>query len=253
MTVMAKRLVPEKLDIPPRISEGNEGQGGENDHDQNDFVLQKSQTRIYSPTWQAVKKNAQRRFISTVDRIVSLSRKDSWAAVPKPLLVDPTELPVVQVGPVIGKVTENSARILLEISEQGKVAMALENVGTTHHKNTPHSRVEKMLEAGRPGIFIFENLDPATRYRVKLTGCQISANRISSFRTFPAERSPTVNFAVISCNKIFITEKEIPSHSDLWAHLAKSIEQRKIDMCLHIGDQVRITPPSLFLLKSSAM
>lgn len=239
---MAKQLISEKIDAPPKYSEDGEGSKGE--IDSSEFIPRRSNSRHHPPNWQSVKKSAQRKFISTVERIMSISRRDSWTGIPKDLLVDLPELPIVQLGPVIGKVTPNSARILLEISESGQIAITLEKesppletVGTNHMRKA-HPTVQKMLVAGRPGIFVFENLDPATRYIVKLKGCQRAANQSSSFWTFPAEGFPSVNFAVISCNKIFITEKEITSHSDLWAHLAKAIEQRKIDMCLHLGDQV---------------
>ncbi|CAM6102417.1 unnamed protein product [Calypogeia fissa] len=239
---MAKRLIPDKVDVSPSSFENTEGYTGDNDGSEvtSTTATRKSTPRHHSPNWQSVKKSAQRKFVSTVEKIMTLSRRDSWTGIPKDLLVDPPELPIVQLGPVIGKVTQNSARILLEISETGKVAIVLEKESPplANHMHKSHPSMQKMLLAGRPGIFVFENLDPGTRYIVKLKGCQKSASQCSSFCTFPAESCPSVNFAVISCNKIFITEKEIPSHSDLWCHLAKAIEQGKIDMCLHLGDQI---------------
>jgi hypothetical protein len=39
----------------------------------------------------------------------------------------------------------------------------------------------------------------------------------------------------ISCNKIFIIEQANTMHSDLWAHLSKSVEARNIDLLVHLG------------------
>ncbi|KAL3694289.1 hypothetical protein R1sor_007940 [Riccia sorocarpa] len=205
----------------------------------------------WSTRARGAKRHAQMSFVSTVERIMSFSRRSSSSDL-RSILTHSGQVSVT-VGPVIGKVTESSARILLEVGEAGNIAMQLEEekaqaedsaaapANRTSEQNgnstvKTGATVTRFLEAGRPAIFVFNDLKPGTRYVVRLTGCCRPVQ--SSFKTFPKDNPSSLNFAVISCNKIFITEKEIPFHSDLWAHLERLIKQKKIDMCLHLGDQI---------------
>ncbi|BBN06633.1 hypothetical protein MPTK1_3g22730 [Marchantia polymorpha subsp. ruderalis] len=201
-----------------------------------------------SPRWSMrdVKKHAQQKFVSTVDRLTSFHRGSGSSNI-KDILKHSGQVNV-SVGPVIGKVTDCTARILLEVGEPGEISMQLEEesvqngvpngqpAAKSKHKKKSGLIVKKSLVAMRPAIFVFENLNPETRYHVRLKGCYPTVP--SSFCTFPRIAPPSLNFAIISCNKIFITEKEIPVHSDLWAHLEKMIRLNKVNMCLHLGDQI---------------
>ncbi|KAL2633411.1 hypothetical protein R1flu_004890 [Riccia fluitans] len=197
------------------------------------------------------KRHAQKKFVSAVERLMNFSRKSSSSNL-RSILTHSGQVSVT-VGPVIGKVSESTARILLEVGEPGHIVIHLEeseegqpeesavvpNGKTVENGNkTPKTGpiVRKFLQAGVPTIFVFDNLKPGTRYIVRMRGCYPLVP--SSFKTFPEDDPSSINFAVISCNKIFITEKEIPVHSDLWAHLEKAIRHKKIDMCLHLGDQI---------------
>ncbi|OAE21316.1 hypothetical protein AXG93_868s1550 [Marchantia polymorpha subsp. ruderalis] len=207
-----------------------------------------------SPRWSMrdVKKHAQQKFVSTVDRLTSFHRGSGSSNI-KDILKHSGQVNV-SVGPVIGKVTDCTARILLEVGEPGEISMQLEEesvqngvpngqpAAKSKHKKKSGLIVKKSLVAMRPAIFVFENLNPETRYHVRLKGCYPTVP--SSFCTFPRIAPPSLNFAIISCNKIFITEKEIPVHSDLWAHLEKMIRLNKVNMCLHLGDQGMPYPES---------
>ncbi|XP_024533319.1 uncharacterized protein LOC9651288 [Selaginella moellendorffii] len=194
----------------------------------------------------------------------------------------------VVIGPVIGKVTSTSARILLEIDREARITVSLTQIedaagvlrsrqllqqsrrrrrrakkdapaaqdqasaipkegdqdpalpGRSKSKQGRSLKVEKKLPANRPVAFEFLELSPGCRYLVELEGCKSDLVARSSFVTFPRKEElwDRVNVGVVSCNKIFITQMEIPIHSDLWADLAKNIEAGSVDLVLHLGDQV---------------
>jgi hypothetical protein len=174
--------------------------------------------------------------------------------------------PLVTVGPVIGKVTTNSSRILVEVDRTVVLTLVvnkiklekqlsflqrqitpgkqlLPNLSTTGSKMQPSQqgrphmkKLQKKVEANRPSVFEFRDLEPDTRYSVEIKGCRGLVT--GSFCTFPAVPPQNMTVGVISCNKIFITEQAIPMHSDLWAHLAKSVEAGNIDLLVHLGDQI---------------
>lgn len=171
----------------------------------------------------------------------------------------PGPQPHVMVGPIIGKVTTTTARILVEIDAKGSLTLVIEenharfekqqsflqrqlspgrrelnqpvNPGRLHIK-----KLQKDVEANRPSVFEFRDLKPGTRYNVEVKGCRGSTN--GSFCTFPVEPAETLTVGVISCNKIFITDLLIAPHSDLWTHLSKLVEAGKVDFLVHLGDQV---------------
>jgi PhoD-like phosphatase len=73
----------------------------------------------------------------------------------------------VTIGPVIGKVTESSARILLEVDSDSKVTCTLSPLIQDDLKS--HTLTLSVI-ANRPKIFVFDNLDANTRYRVQFDG-----------------------------------------------------------------------------------
>lgn len=95
----------------------------------------------------------------------------------------------------------------------------------------------KMCGVNQPTVFAFPGLQPETSYSVQLRGCR---NDIpSSFKTMG--QSPNeMKFAVISCNKIFITKTGVKLTGDLWHHLSKRIAKGQVDTMLHLGDQVSL-------------
>lgn len=214
-----------------------------------------------------VRKHALNTIATTVEMFTGFTRVSQH---------DLGELPRVLVGPIIGKVTTSSARVLVEIDREDDVIvmafadaegnsgngggtsllrrlgtsvgyyprMRLEESSSNNINNRVTvdaiSKVEKHLQGKSPTVFEFRDLMPGTRYIVEVhcPDGPILGVVPSSFRTFPEEDAEVLNVGVISCNKIFVTQKGISSHSDLWAHLAKGIDAGKIDLLVHLGDQI---------------
>jgi hypothetical protein len=209
--------------------------------------------------WKSAKRQARLKILHAISKIYkspssSIERSDYG---PQPL---------VTVGPVIGKVTTTSSRILVEVNRTRVLTLVVNkiefekplsflqrqitpgkqlppNLSTTGAKTQPSQqgrphmkKLQKEVKANRPSVFEFRDLEPDTRYSVEIKGCRGLVT--GSFRTFPAVPAQNMTVGVISCNKIFITEQAIPMHSDLWAHLAKSVEAGNIDLLVHLGDQI---------------
>jgi hypothetical protein len=65
------------------------------------------------------------------------------------------------VGPVIGEVTSTTARILLEVDETVDVVCKLQC-----ENSTQCFYQKKQFIKNRPGVFVFRDLPPATRFSV---------------------------------------------------------------------------------------
>ncbi|MCO5550235.1 hypothetical protein L7F22_003718 [Adiantum nelumboides] len=94
----------------------------------------------------------------------------------------------------------------------------------------------KEMKEKHPTVFVFTTLEPDSRYVVEVKDCH--GAETSSFKTFPTKLSKRFRMASISCNSIFITKKTITRIDDLWHHLSKSIEANKVDLLIHLGDQI---------------
>jgi hypothetical protein len=200
--------------------------------------------------WKAGVRNAKLSFLHSISRMYGTSGSRS--------LKVPGVQPQVMVGPVIGKVTSRTARILIEIDRTGSLTIELKGHAkepalekqpsllqrTVSRKSSKSARpspgdkkkLQKNVIANRPSIFEFRDLKPGTHYTVEVKDCIMMTK--CSFRTFPDVPAESLSFGVISCNKIFITDMLIAPAWDLWAHLSKSVEAGKVDLLLHLGDQV---------------
>lgn len=168
------------------------------------------------------------------------------------------EVPHIILGPVIGKVTDSTARILLECSHAAQVTLTIRPriyKGPQHNPGPPKSET-KQLPEHEPAIIKFDGLQPATRYDVTIEGA-IWLVESCSFRTLPLggynlERGKTPRFVVYSCNDIQHTEKlrsDDVTQGDLWLNmktrLANGMKHNidneygmELDYLLHIGDNV---------------
>ena len=165
----------------------------------------------------------------------------------------------VVVGPVIGRVTKSSARVLVEV-DWATDSLCVEltpNVGAgPRGAAQPPQRTTLPAQAGRPVAFTFAGLSPGTKYVVTVlslvngVGAPL-AHVASSFRTQASRGAvEAVRIGVVSCNKIYVTEKnarEDPQFADAWVALQQRVERGELDVIIHVGDQVllyTLTPAS---------
>jgi len=136
----------------------------------------------------------------------------------------------VILGPVVGHVTDTTARILLETDKATTIRL---DAKTAAH---PPVSVEAAAKGkGFPTVFELKGLKPGTAYSVSIEGATPPPVQTATFKTISARSEGPTRIAIISCNKVFF---DSTGHADLWDDLAKRAKNGEIDMVLHIGDQV---------------
>ena len=131
--------------------------------------------------------------------------------------------PHLLIGPVVGLVSETTARVLVEFdcATPGRL------VATDGH-NT--SVAEHRFKAKLPGCFSLHNLQPGTLYTYKVEGTE----GCGSFRTFSGDQQVQTNVVVCSCDKGVQGRGEV----DMLKVLYENICASKIDLVVRNGDQV---------------
>lgn len=132
----------------------------------------------------------------------------------------------ITVGPVIGKVTDTTARILVEVDDDLQVTCD----ATDANKNVVSETVNFAKE--RPSVFKLQGLLPETEYEITFKG--VAANYPKGrVRTFKAS-TDRLNVAAVSCN--FLGRRD---EKDLWADLRdRYVMPGDVDLLLHVGDQI---------------
>lgn len=150
--------------------------------------------------------------------------------------------PTIVIGPVIGKVTDTTARVMVECSQDAKVSIRL----TSNSNNSQYVGARKLqLRRGVASVATFDDLNPYTNYIVSIKGAEMLVEK-SSFWTLPkggyrvSETGVPPRFAVASCNSIKTTYQSSPEHPlNLWTNLADRFDNgEKIDYMFHLGDNV---------------
>ena len=132
---------------------------------------------------------------------------------------------IISVGPVIGKVTDTTARVAIELDKKATVKC----VATDSDGNT--IEVEHQLVKGQFKAFQLEGLKPLTEYYISFQGANSPVP--GNFRTF-APQPDRMNVGAVSCN--FTIHK---GSIDLWEDLRdRYIYPGKLDLLLHLGDQI---------------
>jgi hypothetical protein len=156
----------------------------------------------------------------------------------------------VTVGPVIGYVTENSARVLLEFAKDGDVTVALSPISEKEWKYRNYkylpcreqrdpTRVTKTVKANRPCVFQFKELIFSTRYRVDLEDSE-GGQFTGLFSTLdPGNFTIDIEcatFCIVSGNNI--EAQGVEGVKDVWPTLLKNLKKGEYQYALHIGNQV---------------
>jgi hypothetical protein len=129
-------------------------------------------------------------------------------------------------GPVIGKVTDTTARILIEADASAQVTCTLLGSG-----GLPPLQQIKKLTKDRPSVFSFSGLQPDTPYSVTFKG--LTDSRLGRAITL-ASNLVSLDLAVVSCNN---TPRR--GDTDLWQDLfERYVAPGDVQLLLHLGDQV---------------
>ncbi len=147
--------------------------------------------------------------------------------------------PVVELGPMLGYVGPDEARIWLKASRPAS-AGALVSRNPDFHEARTVSGPDLVSDSGQMGVIRIKDLQPSTRYFYRITlGGVAEAGKPHSFVTSPEEGATgRFRFAVVSC----IGEVESflgmywsgKSVSEAWSALAEV----PLDLVLQVGDNV---------------
>lgn len=128
-------------------------------------------------------------------------------------------------GPVIGKVTDTSARVLIETDDDVQVTC---DATSTNASATKTINCTKQ----RPAVFQLNNLSPGTEYALTFQGVSAGypKGRVRTFGT----NLDKLNVAAVSCN--FLGRR---GRSDMWADLRdRYVMPGDVNLVLHVGDQI---------------
>jgi phosphodiesterase/alkaline phosphatase D-like protein len=145
------------------------------------------------------------------------------------------EQPTVIVGPVIGRVSSTTARILYEIDAEADITAI-----ASCKDSEPVVVKARFQGLGHPKVLEFVGLNPATEYKVKLEGATNDNHLLghARFSTFVSDvYSEELKVAIVSCNKVYY-DCEGNGTKDMWHDLATRIENGEVNAVFHVGDQV---------------
>lgn len=128
------------------------------------------------------------------------------------------------VGPVLGRITETSIRILIEVDQSGDVEVVLRSLGQQAR------RIVFSLIKMIPKALLIGDLTSGREYEVEIAVLN-GSSRIAKFRT-PDDSN--LRFACVSCYKFSDNGME----ASAWKPLAQRSAAGEIDVVLHMGDQI---------------
>ncbi|MFD2205795.1 alkaline phosphatase D family protein [Kiloniella antarctica] len=131
----------------------------------------------------------------------------------------------ITVGPVIGLVTDTTARVAIEIDTAADVTC----LATDRYGNYVEASLS--LKKDRFTAFELSDLEPDSRYTFSFEGAESPVS--SSFHTL-ATTPERMNICAVSCNFTIFREE-----TDCWRDLYdRNIKPGNIDLLVHIGDQI---------------
>ena len=153
----------------------------------------------------------------------------------------------ITVGPVVGKVSSTTATVLLEVDTACDVTMHACTTDTQHPYGLVMSSVTRSMPANEPRAFHFTGLAPGYRFHAVTSGvARVDAQlRVGRFTTVDPTAA-TTRIAVVSHNVVAEEERGVMVGAtgglNMWQRVAKSVEAGDVDVVLHIGSQVNLTP-----------
>lgn len=136
-------------------------------------------------------------------------------------------------GPIIGKVTESTARVLVEFGYEGDITMILTDKNEIKNKFSFSTKVFPR----HPAVFKFENLQSAKSYVISFDRNMETISGIQAeFQTLSGDPK-NFKFVSVSCNDIRYS-KQLKIDKNLWSDMAYRVDKGEIDYIFHIEDQV---------------
>mmetsp|Transcript_14917 Transcript_14917/g.29275 ORF Transcript_14917/g.29275 Transcript_14917/m.29275 type:complete len:501 (+) Transcript_14917:27-1529(+) len=145
---------------------------------------------------------------------------------------------IVLCGPIVGKVTDTTAVILLEVDEHAKMTCVAKSSDGKHVVKTAAFFPER-----EPRTFFLEGLKPDTKYIYEVRGelAKVQQEEVvrlpTQFKTMPAHQNlKKIKLVALSCDQ----PRRLFSHQENpWERLVKMCEGGGgFDVMLHLGDQV---------------
>ncbi|KAG6971192.1 hypothetical protein JG688_00004533, partial [Phytophthora aleatoria] len=145
----------------------------------------------------------------------------------------------VVLGPVVGKVEFQCARVLLEVNRRAVVTAHVStlDVATNSMVEVPQYRVPVQCEADQPAIFKFDWLVPGKRYTVAFEGVRkgdVERNR-ASFQTQSLEHGNRLDVVAVSGDNVYDLQS---GETTLWKDVRERVELGETQIVLHLGGQV---------------
>ena len=145
----------------------------------------------------------------------------------------------VQVGPIIGKVTEDSAIVLLEVDASQEITCFVSLLDDAAPQGRVVAAVAQTMPANAPRAFKINGLSPSQRYKVSFSGvCRRDAEeRIGQFETYNS-LTQRLRAVVVAGDRPQSLTRGDPN---MWEKLAAKAANYDVDVVLHIGGQVYST------------
>ncbi|POM59309.1 hypothetical protein PHPALM_31981, partial [Phytophthora palmivora] len=145
----------------------------------------------------------------------------------------------VVLGPVVGKVEFQRARVLLEVNRRAIVTAHVStlDVATNSMVEVPQHRTSVQCEVDRPAVFVLDRLVPGKSYTVTFEGVRkedVEAKR-ARFQTQSLEHGNKLNLVVVSGDNVFDLES---GELSLWKDVRERVEHDGMQVVLHLGGQV---------------
>ena len=147
----------------------------------------------------------------------------------------------IVVGPIIGKVTGDRARVLLEVDKDTEVACHVCLVDDSCPQGRQVAEVRMRMRARRPGVFQLAKLVPGERYVACFSGvCRDDAvERVADFQSLPLH-DHELRFLAVSGDR---PEAVVAGEFNLWETIFERVRQRhlpRVGVMIHSGGQVHM-------------
>ena len=145
----------------------------------------------------------------------------------------------VRVGPVIGKVTDTTAIILLEIDRARDIECHISLCDDVAPQGRVVATVRQSMPANAPRVFHVTGLSVNQRYRICFSGVsrRDAEERVGQFKTFDT-LSNRLRAVVVSGER---SEALNSGDPNVWEKVAARVASFEVDVMIHLGGQVHST------------